>query len=180
VHWIKAEIHEFVLRNWRIVKLATTKAQRKLFFNLRSSKKRLGWFTDDEVDAVAEDLGVDAKTVLQMEQRMSGYDVAFDPAPDTGDDDDESWKSPAAYLQDHGSDPARLVEAEDTETHSHDRLTYALGGLDDRSRDILQRRWLDENKATLQELADDYGISAERIRQIERQAIGKLRGVLEA
>ncbi len=180
VHWIKAEIHEFVLRNWRIVKLATTKAQRKLFFNLRSSKKRLGWFTNDEVNAVAADLDVDPKTVLQMEKRMSGYDVAFDPAPDSGDEEDEGWKSPAAYLQDQGSDPALAVEADDTESHDHDRLGYALAGLDDRSRAILERRWLSEDKATLQELADEFGVSAERIRQLETQAMKRLRSVLAA
>ncbi len=179
VHWIKAEIHEFVLRNWRIVKLATTKAQRKLFFNLRSSKKRLGWFTDDEIQAVADDLGVDPKTVVQMERRMSGYDVSFDPAPDAGDDD-EHWVAPAAYLEDHASDPAAAVEAADSVAHDHDRLSYALSELDERSRSILERRWLTEDKATLQELADEFGVSAERIRQLEKQAITRLRGWLAA
>ncbi len=181
VHWIKAEIHEFILRNWRIVKVATTKAQRKLFFNLRSSKKRLGWFSNDEVNAVADDLGVDAKTVVQMEQRMSGYDVSFDPAPDTGDDDD-AWTAPAAYLQDFSADPALQVEHDDSEAVAHDRLGNALSGLDDRSRAIIERRWLggDDGKATLQELADEYGVSAERIRQLEKQAMVKLRGVLAA
>ena len=180
VHWIKAEIHEFILKNWRIVKVATTKAQRKLFFNLRSSKKRLGWFSNDEVDAVAEDLGVDAKTVLQMEQRMSGYDVSFDPAPDAGDDDD-AWTAPAAYLQDFSADPALQVERDDTESVAHDQLGAALAGLDDRSRAIIERRWLaDDGKSTLQELADEYGVSAERIRQLEKQAMVKLRGVLAA
>jgi len=179
VHWIKAEMHEFILRNWRIVKVATTKAQRKLFFNLRSAKKRLGWFSDAEVNAVAEDLGVDAKTVLQMEQRMSGYDVAFDPAPDSGDDD-ESWTAPAAYLVDHNSDPALQVESDDSDSVAEAQLVHAMNGLDERSRDIIQRRWLVEKKATLQDLASDYGISAERVRQLEAQAIKRMRGWLAA
>jgi RNA polymerase sigma-32 factor len=169
VHWIKAEMHEFILKNWRIVKVATTKAQRKLFFNLRSSKQRLGWFSNDEVNAVADDLGVDAKTVRQMEQRMSGYDVSFDPAPDAGDDDDFS------------TDPAVQAEHDDTEAVAHGRLGHALADLDDRSRAIIERRWLAEDgKSTLQELADEYGVSAERIRQLEKQAMVKLRGVLAA
>src|SRR5690606_11463660 len=136
VHWIKAEIHEFILRNWRIVKVATTKAQRKLFFNLRSAKQRLGWFSEAEVEAVAEDLGVDAKTVLQMEQRMAGVDVAFDGAPDN-DDDDEFRPAPAAWLQDHAADPAAVVEHADSEAVAMQRLQHALAGLDDRSRDII-------------------------------------------
>ncbi|MCA1798201.1 MAG: RNA polymerase sigma factor RpoH [Xanthomonadaceae bacterium] len=179
VHWIKAEMHEFILRNWRIVKVATTKAQRKLFFNLRSSKQRLGWFTDAEVNQVADDLGVDAKTVVQMEQRMSGHDVSFDPAPNA--DDDESWGSPASYLRDDSGDPALAYEHENTDEVAHDRLSYALQNLDDRSRAIISRRWLaDDSKSTLQELADEYGISAERVRQLEKQAMTKLRGWLEA
>jgi len=179
VHWIKAEIHEFILRNWRIVKVATTKAQRKLFFNLRSAKKRLGWFSDAEVHAVAEDLGVDAKTVLQMEQRMSGYDVAFDPAPDSGDDD-ESWTAPSAYLVDHDSDPALQAENDDSDSVAEAQLAHAMNGLDERSRDIIQRRWLVEKKATLQDLAQEYGISAERVRQLEAQAIKRMKGWLAA
>jgi RNA polymerase sigma-32 factor len=178
VHWIKAEIHEFILRNWRIVKVATTKAQRKLFFNLRSSKKRLGWFTDAEVHAVADDLGVDPKTVLQMEQRMSGSDISFDPVPES--DDDDGHVAPVAYLEDHDSDPAIQVEHRDTEAVALNQLRHALDGLDDRSRDIVQRRWLAERKETLQDLADEYGVSAERIRQIEQQAIKRMRGSLAA
>ncbi|MCP5142626.1 MAG: RNA polymerase sigma factor RpoH [Chromatiales bacterium] len=178
VHWIRAEIHEFVLRNWRIVKVATTKAQRKLFFNLRSAKKRLGWFSKEEVDQVADDLGVPPETVLEMESRMSGADVSFDPAPES--DDDEAFRSPAAYLEDHRADPACLIEAEDWDNDAHQRLGEALEQLDTRSLDILQRRWLNDDKATLQDLADEYGVSAERIRQIENNAIKKLRGRMVA
>ena len=178
VHWIRAEIHEFVLRNWRIVKVATTKAQRKLFFNLRSAKKRLGWFSKEEVDQVADDLGVPPETVLEMESRMSGADVSFDPAP--ASDDDEAFRSPAAYLEDHRADPACLIEAEDWDNDAHQRLGEALEQLDTRSLDILQRRWLNDDKATLQDLADEYGVSAERIRQIENNAIKKLRGRMVA
>jgi RNA polymerase sigma-32 factor len=178
VHWIKAEIHEFILRNWRIVKVATTKAQRKLFFNLRSAKQRLGWFSEAEVEAVAKDLGVDAKTVLLMEQRMAGVDVAFDGAPDS--DDDDARPAPSAWLQDHAADPAVVVEHADSEAVAMERLQHALAGLDERSRDIISRRWLVEKKETLQDLADEYGISAERIRQLEAQAIKRMRGVLAA
>ena len=178
VHWIRAEIHEFVLRNWRIVKVATTKAQRKLFFNLRSTKKRLGWFSHEEVQQVADDLGVPTATVLEMESRMAGADVSFDPAPDS--DDDDAYRSPGAYLEDHRADPAQLLEAEDWESQAHDRLGDALEGLDPRSLDILQRRWLNDDKTTLQDLADEYGVSAERIRQIENNAIKKLRGRMVA
>ena len=178
VHWIRAEIHEFILRNWRIVKVATTKAQRKLFFNLRNAKKRLGWFTNDEVQAVAEDLGVKPETVLEMESRLSSHDVSFDPGVD--DSDDEGSFAPAAYLQDQRFDPARQVEAEDWEDHNNQALAEALETLDERSRTILQERWLAEKKTTLQELADRYGVSAERIRQLEKNAIRKLRGQLEA
>ncbi|MCB1734781.1 MAG: RNA polymerase sigma factor RpoH [Gammaproteobacteria bacterium] len=178
VHWVRAEIHEFVLRNWRIVKVATTKAQRKLFFNLRSAKKRLGWFSHEEVQKVADDLGVPAETVLEMESRMSGADVSFDPTPD-GDDDD-AYRSPAAYLEDQNADPSQLLEAEDWESQAHARLGDALEGLDSRSLDILQRRWLNDDKSTLQDLADEYGVSAERIRQIENNAIKKLRGRMVA
>ncbi|MCC5812344.1 MAG: RNA polymerase sigma factor RpoH [Ectothiorhodospiraceae bacterium] len=174
VHWIRAEIHEYILRNWRIVKVATTKAQRKLFFNLRSSKKRLGWLSQDEVANVARDLGVKPETVLEMESRLSGHDVSFDPQPDT-DDEDTVARSPAAYLQDGKLDPAASVEQEDWEGHQTRSLQTALAQLDDRSRDIVQRRWLAEEKTTLQELADFYSVSAERVRQLENNALKKLR-----
>ena len=178
VHWIKAEMHEFILRNWRIVKVATTKAQRKLFFNLRGSKKRLGWMNQEEVDAIAEDLGVDAATVMQMEGRMGAYDASFDGAADA--DDDEAYQAPAQYLEDVRYDPARTVEAEDYEKSSTDGLYVALENLDDRSRDILQRRWLNDDKVTLHELADEYGVSAERIRQLEKNAMNKVKACMEA
>jgi len=175
MHWIRAEIHEFILRNWRIVKVATTKAQRKLFFNLRSAKKRLGWFNQEETDALAENLGVDASTVTEMESRLSGHDVSFDPAPQA--DQDESWEvaSPAAYLQDPQGDPAELLEQEDWDTKANDHLAGALKQLDPRSRDIVQRRWLSDSKPTLHELASEYNVSAERIRQIENHAIQQLK-----
>jgi len=177
-HWIKAEIHEFVLRNWRIVKVATTKAQRKLFFNLRSSKKRIGWMTRDEVEAVALDLGVKPETVLEMESRLSNYDVAFDAHPD--DDDETAAVAPSAYLQDLRMEPSAMLERTDTEQSDRGNLMDALDGLDDRSRAILESRWLAEKKATLHDLADRFGVSAERIRQIEKQAMKKLRDRLEA
>ncbi|WP_440996123.1 RNA polymerase sigma factor RpoH [Arhodomonas sp. SL1] len=178
VHWIRAEIHEFILRNWRIVKVATTKAQRKLFFNLRGSKKRLGWLNRSEVEAVAKDLGVKPETVMEMESRLSGQDVGFDP-PEGADDEDSAPRAPAAYLQDSGEDPAMAVEGEDWREHQHDALSGALGNLDERSRDIIARRWLHEDgKATLQSLADQYGVSAERIRQLEKNALSKLRGAI--
>lgn len=179
VHWIRAEIHEFVLRNWRIVKIATTKAQRKLFFNLRKAKQRLGWFSREEVEAVAEDLGVPAEQVLEMEQRLAGQDMQFD-APVGADSEEGETFTPAAYLPDPDADPAVAVENEDWEADNGNRLHQALAALDPRSRDILQRRWLSENKSTLQELADEYGVSAERIRQLENNAIKKLRGTLAA
>ena len=175
VYWIRAEIHEFILRNWRIVKVATTKAQRKLFFNLRSAKKRLGWLNKAEVETVAHDLGVSTKEVLEMESRMSGHDVAFDLRDD---DDEDSTVAPAAYLQTAAVGPDEELEENQWEAHNHDRLQSALSTLDERSQDIVQRRWLDDNKATLQELADKYSISAERIRQLENNAIKKLRNVL--
>jgi len=178
VHWIKAEMHEFILRNWRIVKVATTKAQRKLFFNLRSSKKRLGWLSQEEAEAVAEDLGVDASTVMQMEGRMGAFDASFDGAADA--DDDEAYQAPAQYLEDTRYDPARTVEADDYEKTSTDGLYVALEDLDDRSRDILQRRWLNDDKATLHELANEYGVSAERIRQLEKNAMNKVKAMMEA
>ncbi len=179
VHWIRAEIHEFILRNWRIVKVATTKAQRKLFFNLRSAKKRLGWFSKDEVDAVARDLGVSSDTVLEMEKRMAGQDIGFDGHQDS-DDDEERAPTPAAYLQDLRMDPATQLEAHDWEEHNVRQLSEALEGLDDRSRDIVAARWLAEEKSTLQDLADRYGVSAERIRQLEKNALKKLKNVLAA
>jgi RNA polymerase sigma-32 factor len=178
VHWIRAEIHEFILRNWRIVKVATTKAQRKLFFNLRSSKKRLGWLSHAEVEAVAKDLGVASKDVLEMESRLSGRDMAFDGAPDG--DDDEKVYTPSAYLQDERFEPANEVEHQDTTEQNHQQLQQALSGLDDRSRDIVASRWLTEDKVTLQELADKYSVSAERIRQLEKNAMKKLKGALAA
>ncbi len=173
VHWIRAEIHEFILRNWRIVKVATTKAQRKLFFNLRSAKRRLGWLNRQEVEAVAQDLGVDPETVVEMESRLAGHDVAFDPRP--GTEDDEDMYAPSSYLADMNSDPAAQFEADDWQSRATDSLTDALENLDDRSREILRRRWLEEPKATLHELAADYGVSAERIRQLEANAMKKLR-----
>ena len=177
VHWIRAEIHEYILRNWRIVKVATTKAQRKLFFNLRSAKKRLGWFTHAEVLGVAEELGVKPETVLQMESRLANQDLPFD-----GDDsdDDERPTAPSTYLADIRMEPARVVEQEDTVTDRRERLMAALGDLDDRSKTILQARWLTEKKQTLHELAQQFGVSAERIRQIEKNAMKKMRLQLEA
>ncbi len=173
VHWIKAEIHEFILKNWRIVKIATTKAQRKLFFNLRSSKKRLGWMNKQEVEAVAADLGVKPETVLQMERRLSGQDIEFSSVGSA--DDDDSF-SPEDYLVAADSDPASKVERADWEDQQYARIGSALDSLDKRSRDILDQRWLMEDKKTgLQELADKYGVSAERIRQIESAALKKLR-----
>ncbi|WP_018232814.1 RNA polymerase sigma factor RpoH [Thioalkalivibrio thiocyanodenitrificans] len=179
VHWIRAEIHEFILRNWRIVKVATTKAQRKLFFNLRSAKRRLGWFNSAEVKAVADDLGVTPQQVLEMESRLAGHDVSFDPAP-ARDDDDGPVLSPAETLVDEQGDPAEALEAEDWASHHEVRLRSGLDALDDRSREIVSRRWLAEQKATLHELASEYGISAERVRQIESNAMRKLRSSLEA
>jgi RNA polymerase sigma-32 factor len=178
VHWIKAEIHEYILRNWRIVKIATTKAQRKLFFNLRSAKQRLGWFSQEEVAQVAEDLGVKPETVLQMEARLANYDIAFDGSAD--DDEEGVPPAPAAYLADSRMEPAALLEADDSATDQRERLYSALEGLDERSRDILAQRWLGEQKSTLHELADQYGVSAERIRQIEKNAMNKLKGQLVA
>jgi RNA polymerase sigma-32 factor len=173
VHWIRAEIHEFVLKNWRLVKVATTKAQRKLFFNLRKAKKHLGWLTKDETEAVAQDLGVTAREVTEMEQRLQGRDLSFDLDPD-----DEDSHSPVAYLPSPGSDPAELIEASDWQEQSSARLAEAFEDLDARSRDILERRWMAETKSTLHELAADHGVSAERIRQIENSAIKKLKSYL--
>ena len=175
VHWIRAEMHEFILKNWRIVKVATTKAQRKLFFNLRKSKKRLGWMNAAEVSTVAKDLGVPEATVREMESRLSGRDVGFEAPVDA---DDDAKPAPAAFLIDHGADPYENVADEDQADSQLQTLTDALGHLDARSRDIIQRRWLDdENKATLQDLADEYGVSAERIRQVEANAMKKMRAL---
>jgi RNA polymerase sigma-32 factor len=175
VHWIRAEIHEYVLRNWRLVKIATTKAQRKLFFNLRRMKKNLTWLSAEETKAIAKELGVSAAEVTEMEQRLSARDMSFDPTPESDEDD---VYSPAAYLPSPDSDPALSVESDEWESDSADRLQTAMGRLDDRSRDILQKRWMTEDKSTLHELADKYGVSAERIRQIEANALGKLRGFM--
>jgi RNA polymerase sigma-32 factor len=177
VHWIRAEIHEYILRNWRIVKVATTKAQRKLFFNLRSAKKRLGWFTREEVEGVAEDLGVKPETVLEMESRLANQDLAFD-----GDDndDDDGPSAPSTYLPDMRMEPASALESHDTMSDRRDRLYAALEGLDERSKTILQERWLTEKKQTLHELAQQFGVSAERIRQIEKNAMKKMKAHLEA
>ncbi|MCP5149942.1 MAG: RNA polymerase sigma factor RpoH [Ectothiorhodospiraceae bacterium] len=178
VHWIRAEIHEFILRNWRIVKVATTKAQRKLFFNLRGAKKRLGWMTRSEVDAVAGDLGVSSEAVLEMEQRLNAYDAAFDQGVEL--DGEAERLAPAGYLQDMRFEPASQVEAAQWEAHSEARLAEAIEALDDRSRHIVTARWLSDEKSTLQDLADEYGVSAERIRQLEKNAMRKLKRALEA
>ncbi|TDY04105.1 RNA polymerase sigma factor RpoH [Thiohalophilus thiocyanatoxydans] len=178
VYWIRAEIHEYILRNWRIVKVATTKAQRKLFFNLRSAKQRLGWFNQDEVESVAEDLGVTTKDVREMESRMSGQDVGFDQPDD--DDDDRPNLSPVGFLEDMSHEPSQEVEDQQWEAHNKQQLLGALQNLDDRSRDIITRRWLSDKKSTLHDLADTYDISAERVRQLESNAMKKLRGALAA
>lgn len=173
VHWIKAEIHEFILRNWRIVKVATTKAQRKLFFNLRGAKKSLAWLSADEAQAVADDLGVDVREVQRMEGRLSSRDVAFD-APSDADDEDNVY-APQYFLEDGAADPALTAEADEWQSDSQGRLHLAISNLDERSRDILARRWLTDNKATLHELAAEYGVSAERIRQLEQAAMKKIK-----
>jgi RNA polymerase sigma-32 factor len=178
VHWIKAEIHEFVLRNWRIVKVATTKAQRKLFFNLRKNKKRLGWFSKDEVTNVADTLGVSVKDVMEMESRLSNQDQAFELSSDEDDSGSIGSFSPAQYLEDKQSDLSNLVEADNWEQHGQQQLHEALVSLDERSKDIIQTRWLTDNKATLQELANKYQISAERVRQLEKNALEKLKGAM--
>ena len=178
VHWIKAEMHEYILRNWRIAKIATTKAQRKLFFNLRSSKKRLGWLNNEEAEAVAQDLGVDAKVVRQMEGRMSAYDTSFDAEPDS--DEDAVYRAPAYYLEDQSSDLALNVEEAEWEEVTNASLQLAMDELDDRSQDILKSRWLSDEKSTLHDLADKYGISAERIRQLEKNAMNKIKVHMEA
>ena len=177
VHWIKAEMHEFILRNWRIVKIATTKAQRKLFFKLRSNKKRLGWLTDDEAKAVASDLGVEPSVVTQMDGRLAARDMAFDGYTD---DESENWNAPAAFLSSEGVDPAELVADQEWQDSSVQALTESMALLDERSQDIVRSRWLGEEKATLHELGARYGVSAERIRQLEKNAMKKLKVVLEA
>ncbi len=178
VHWIKAEIHEFILRNWRIVKVATTKAQRKLFFNLRSAKKELQWLTADEANAVADDLGVELKDVKEMEMRLYARDAAFDAPAD--EDEDSAQYAPVFFLNDKNADPAEQVEKDDYEGDNNYRLAEAVKSLDERSQDILQRRWLEDKKATLHQLADEYGVSAERIRQLEKNAMKKVRVLMEA
>ena len=178
VHWIKAEMHEYILRNWRIVKVATTKAQRKLFFNLRSKKKSLSWLSADEAKAVAEDLGVDVTEGHRMEGRLASRDLAYDLPSDS--DDEDSWQSPQYFLEDQSADPAVAVEEGDWQQNSEAQLHSALSDLDERSRDILAQRWLAEEKATLHELADQYGVSAERIRQLEANAMKKLKAAIAA
>jgi len=179
VHWIRAEIHEFILKNWKIVKVATTKAQRKLFFNLRNKKKRLAWMNQAEVNDIANDLGVTSKEVLEMEKRMTGQDIGFDLSP--GQEDNESAFHPSQYLQsEFVTDPSEITESTDWEDHTQNLFRNALETLDDRSKDILAKRWLTDKKATLQELAAEYGVSAERIRQIESNAIGKLKVIVNA
>lgn len=176
VHWIKAEMHEFILRNWRIVKVATTKAQRKLFFNLRSAKKNLSWLNQDEAKAIAKDLNVEVHEVERMEGRLYAVDMAFD----IDDKDDDSYVAPANYLEDNRYDPARLLESENWEENETNNLYDALEHLDERSRDIIQRRWLSDKKPTLHELAAQYGVSAERIRQLEKNAMNKVKDLIIA
>ena len=178
VHWIKAEMHEYILRNWRIVKIATTKAQRKLFFNLRSSKKQLGWLNNEETKAVAKDLGVDAKVVRQMEGRMSAYDMSFDVEADN--EDDAPHRAPSYCLEDRDSDVAVKVENDDWEETTNNHLRLAISELDHRSQDILKSRWLSDDKLTLHDLAHKYGVSAERIRQLEKAAMDKIKIHMQA
>ena len=178
VHWIKAEMHEYVLKNWRIVKVATTKAQRKLFFNLRSRKTGTHWLTQDETIAIAQDLGVEPSEVTRMESRLSSRDLAFDLPVDM--DEESSWQAPQQYLEDQSTDPATVVEAADCVAHKGTQLSAAMSALDPRSRDIVARRWLVEPKTTLHELAEEYGVSAERIRQLENNAMKKLRAGIVA
>ena len=177
VHWIKAEIHEFILRNWRIVKIATTKSQRKLFFNLRSAKKELQWLSADEAKAVADDLGVDVKDVMEMEMRLTSRDATFDAPVD--DDEDSNVYSPSLYLESKGADPAEQIENENFEGDNNVRLAAAFKNLDERSQAILQRRWLDDTKPTLHQLAAEYGVSAERIRHLAKNAMKKVRLLME-
>jgi RNA polymerase sigma-32 factor len=178
VHWVRAEMHEFILRNWRIVKVATTKAQRKLFFNLRGAKKRLGWMNKAEVDAVAGDLGVNSATVMEMEQRLSAHDASFDPQIDG--DGDTDYLAPVGYLEDLRFEPGQQAEDDDWDNHSGNRLEEAMTHLDERSRIIIEKRWLADDKTTLQVLADRFGVSAERIRQLEKNAMKKLKASMES
>ena len=173
VHWVKAEIHEYVLKNWKIVKIATTKAQRKLFFNLRGKKKGLEWFTEEEIEQVAKDLGVKPSEVREMEKRLGGPDMSFDPLSES--DDDEASFAPSQYLEDEDADPADIFEKESLTEESTSQLYEAINQLDDRSRDILQDRWLADEKLTLHDLAEKYEISAERVRQIEKNAMKKVK-----
>ncbi len=175
IHWIKAEIYDYVLRNWRVVKVATTKAQRKLFFNLRKSRARLGWMRDEEVDKLAEELNVETATVRQMESRLSGTDIAFDPLVDQ---DDEAYLAPSQHLGDSRYDPAIVVDNHEQQSRMQQQLATALSQLDERSRDIVSRRWLGDEKPTLHALAEEYGVSAERIRQIEKRAMEKMKGTI--
>jgi len=179
VHWIRAEMHEFILRNWRIVKVATTKAQRKLFFNLRKSKKRLGWLSHEEVKAVAKDLGVKPEVVLEMESRLSGQDVGFD-LPPNADDEMSAYVAPVAYLESKSRDPQVELESSDWTEHNNTLLYAGLDELDERSQDIIRCRWLQDGKLTLQDLANRYGVSAERIRQLEANALRKMRASITA
>jgi len=179
VHWIRAEIYDYVLRNWRMVKVATTKSQRKLFFNLRKSRARLGWMRDAEVDKLADDLNVETDTVREMESRLSGTDVSFD-ATFEQDDDDSAYLAPSEHLGDTRFDPARVVSQSEQTDLRERQLAEALEELDDRSKDIVLRRWLGDDKPTLHELADEYGVSAERIRQIEKRAMEKMKVLIEA
>ncbi len=173
VHWIKAEMHEFILRNWRIVKVATTKAQRKLFFNLRKASKRLGWFNNEEIHNIAKDLNVTPEEVWQMEARLNAHDESFDSSAD--DDDESGWSSPSQYLEDQRYNPSRQLEAQNWSESREQNLATALANLDERSQQILKRRWLASDKATLHDLAAEYGVSAERIRQLEKNAMEKLK-----
>ncbi len=173
VHWIKSEMHEYIIKNWKIVKVATTKAQRKLFFNLRSQKKELNWLTDEEIKTISNELGVDEKSVKEMESRLSSSDMSFDPPTEASDD--EASFTPSGFLADETADPADLIEKENSEEHSHELLHKALSALDPRSKEILIDRWLQDQKLTLHELADKYGVSAERIRQIEKAAMEKVK-----
>jgi RNA polymerase sigma-32 factor len=177
VHWIKSEIHEFILRNWRIVKIATTKAQRKLFFNLRNKKKNLSWLSQQEAKNIAEDLGVDASAVFEMEKRLSNFDAAFDGSDNENEDD---LYAPAHYLEDNSFNPEITVLQNETSLNNQEQLHLALQSLDDRSRNILQQRWLTDQKSTLHDLADEYDVSAERIRQLEQNAMKKIRAAMEA
>ena len=176
VHWIKSEMHEYIIKNWKIVKVATTKAQRKLFFNLRSQKKELNWLSQDEIKTISNELGVDEKSIKEMESRLSSSDMSFDP-PSEANDDEASF-SPSGFLADESKDPAELIEREDSEEYSHELLHKAMSALDPRSKEILIDRWLQDQKLTLHELADKYGVSAERIRQIEKAAMEKVKSYI--